>query len=122
MRHRLASEHIVAARVNIRQATQICGAANAARLQRVLEFLKASAMEMRQAEAAVRAGLLSETEVRRENALLQREIACMMRAMDGCAALQRSRAVRLGCAPLTYSPQGRLVTTSPSTTACEMQG
>jgi len=122
MQRRPASDCVRMARANIRLATQVCGAADMPRLQRALRLLETAAAEMRQAEAEVRSGILVDPRgLRRETALLKREIAAMMRVIDGCAALRRGLCAWLGCTGLTYTPQGRAVAAPPSSAACEMQ-
>src|SRR5580658_2262419 len=99
------------ARANIRRAIQICGTADLTRLQSALNLLQATVSEMHRAEAAVQSVKLNQrAELWREAALLKREVGCMMRVVDGCAALHRGLAVRLGCtgtadSPQSYSPQ-----------------
>jgi len=122
MRRGPASGHIRAARANLQLATQICGRADLARLQRALNLLETTASEMRLAEAAVRSGISNERgELRREAELMKREVACLVRVVDGCAALYRGRSIRLGCTALTYTPQGRAATAPLSVAAFEMQ-
>lgn len=127
MQRKQAGGHIRTARANIRLATQICGTADLTQLQRVLDILEATVSEMHLAEAAVSAGKLNEPdELQRETAFLRREVACLMRVIDGCAALHRGLGIRLGCTGLTYSPQaysaqGRSVA-AHAAAACEMQG
>lgn len=123
MQRRPASDCVGIARANIRLATQICGTADLARLQQALDLLEAAATQMRQAEAEARSRMPKDPAgLRLETALLKREIAGMMRVIDGCAALRRGLCVRLGCTALTYTPQGRAVAAPPSAAACEMQG
>ena len=128
-----ASGHIRTARANIRLAAQMCGTADLNRLQQALELLQTTASEMQLAETGVRSGLVSDRgevqreeiqreEVQRETALLRREVACLMRVIDGCAALNRGLGMRLGCTALTYTPGGYAGSTPFSTSACEMQG
>ena len=122
MRQGPASGKIRAARANLRLAAQICATADLAGLQRALNLLETTAFEMRLAEAAVRSGLSNERgELRHEAALMKREVACLVRVVDGCAALYRGRSVRLGCTTLTYTPQGRAATAPLSAAAFEMQ-
>jgi hypothetical protein len=123
MQPKAALGHMRAARRNVRSAIQICGTADLTELQRALDLLTATASEMRLAEAAILTEKPGEPgELRREAALLKREVACLMRVIDGCAALHRGLSVRLGCTALTYSPQGRTIATSADAAACEMQG
>jgi hypothetical protein len=123
MRPKPALGHMRAARGNVRSAIQICGTADLTELRRALDLLTATASEMRLAEAAILTDKPGEPgELRREAALLKREVACLMRVIDGCAALYRGLSVRLGCAALTYSPQGRAIENSSAAAACEMQG
>ena len=133
MQPSLASGHIRTARATIRLATQICGAADLTALQRALNLLQTTVPEMRLAEAALRAANLNErVEVQREAALLKREVACLMRVIDGCAALYRGLGIRLGCSGLSYSPQSyscqsyscrpRSLAAPAGEAACEMQG
>ena len=127
MQPKPASAHMRIARANIRRVTQSCRTADLTGLQRALELLQSTLSEMHLAEDAVcRAKLYERSELRREAALLKREVACLMRVIDGCAALHRGLSVRLGCTPLTYSPQsyspqGRSVA-APAAAAYEMQG
>jgi hypothetical protein len=123
VRPKPALGHMRAARGNVRSAIQICGTADLTELQRTLDFLTVTASEMRLAETAILTEKPGEPgELRREAALLKREVACLMRVIDGCASLHRGLSVRLGCTALTYSPQGRSIETSSSAAACEMQG
>jgi hypothetical protein len=115
--------HMRAARRSVRSAIQICGTADLTELRRALDLLTATATEMRLAEAAILTDKPGEPgELRREAALLKREVACLMRVIDGCAALHRGLSIRLGCTALTYSPQGRTIENSSTAAACEMQG
>jgi len=117
-----ASEHMRNARANIRMATRTCGGADLSRLRRILELLQATAGEMHLAEGALRSGTSNDpVELRREATMLKRETACLLRAIDGCAALHRGLSVRLGCSPLTYTPYGRSAAPVVAA-ACEMQG
>jgi len=123
MQQRPACEHIRMARANVRRATQMCGAANRKALERALQLLESAAGEMRQAEAGVRSGRPNDPAgVRRESALLKRETAVMMRAIDGCAAVCRGLSMRLGCTAPAYTPQGRPAAAPPSSAACELRG
>ena len=120
---RPAAESVRIARASIRQASQLCRGADLDRLQRALDFLESAAAGMREAEAQVRSGPPADAAgICREAALLKRDVAGMIRAIDSCAALCRGISVRLGCAPLSYTPQGRAVPASPSVAACQMQG
>ncbi len=108
MQKRPAPECVRIARANVRLATQICGAADMASLERALNLLEATASAMRQAEAEVRSGSPNDPGgLRRETGLLKREIAGMLRVMDGCAAVCRSLSMRRGCTALEYTAQGR---------------
>jgi hypothetical protein len=92
-------------------------------LEQTLRLLEAAAAAMRQAEMEVRAGMLSDPAgLRRETVLLKREIAVMLRVVDGCAALCRGYSMRLGSRALAYTPQGRAIAARPSASACELQG
>ena len=118
-----ASGHIHAARAIVRQAAQICEKANLELLNSAPDLLQAAASEMRLAEAAIRAGSSGErAEPRQEAGLLKRELSSMMRVADGCSGVLRGLAVRLGCAAVTYTPQGRASAPSPSAAAYEVQG
>ena len=118
-----ASEHIGAARAKLQLATQLCGAADLAVLQRILGLLEATRSDMHLAEDAVRSGaFLDRLELQREAAVLKRDIACMMRVVDGCAALHRGLSVQLGGTASAYTAQGRQIPAEHSTAACEMQG
>ena len=118
-----ACGHISTVRTNIRLATQLCGSADLTDLQRALNLLEATRSEMHRAEAAVRSGKLNRrADLQRESALLKRELACLMRVIDGCAALHRGLGIRLGCSSLSYSPQGPSLAALPAAAACEMQG
>lgn len=120
---KLALGHMRAARGNVRSAIRICGTADLTGLRRALDILTATASEIRLAEAAILNEKPGEPgELRREAALLKREVACLMRVIDGCASLHRGFSVRLGCTALTYSPQGRAIAASAKAAACEMQG
>jgi|SRR5271157_6357564 len=123
MQQRPASENIRIARANVRLATQICGTADMTALERAFNLLETAAVEMRQAETAIRSGLPNDPAgLCRETALFKREIAVLMRAIDGCAALCRGLSIRLGCTALAYTPQGRAVAAPPSCTARELRG
>ena len=123
MRRQPVSDCVRMVRANVRQATRMCGAADPARLQGAIDLLEVAAAGMRRAEAEARSNMPGDpAELRRESALLKREIASMTRVIDGCAALRRGLGVRLGGAALTYTSQGRTVTAPPSAAACEMQG
>jgi hypothetical protein len=123
MQRQGVSDRVRMARAIVRQATRICGAADTACLQSAIDLLEAAAGAMRLAEAEAGPGILEDpTELRGETALLKREIAGMMRVIDGCAALRRGLSVRLGGTTLTYTPQGRAVAAPRSAAACEMQG
>src|ERR1017187_6953097 len=88
MQRRTASDRVRAARANIRLAAQTCGTADIASLQRSLNLLEIAALEMRRAETDVHSGMLKDTgELQRGIAKLKREIAGLMRVIDGCAAL-----------------------------------
>ena len=117
-----ATDRIRSARANLRAALGNCGKTEPRALERVLQLLQQAAGEMRLAEAEIRAGRTAGiVEIRRESAALKREIACMMRAIDGCAALYRGLSVRLEGAPLAYTCQGRTIPPRPAAT-CEMRG
>ena len=110
-------------RENISLAIQACGAADTAHLQRAVSFLENAVAEVRQAEAQVRANTPSNcATLRRETILLKRQIAIMMRVIDGCASLRRGLSVRLGSTAPAYTPQGRPAAAPPQAAACEMQG
>jgi hypothetical protein len=122
MERQAASDCVRTVRANVRQATRMCGAADTAGLRRAIGLLEAAAAEMRRAEADARRGMPGDAaELRRETALLKREIACMMRVIDGCAALGRGLSLRLSGAALGYTCQGRTILAT-SAAACEMQG
>ena len=122
MRQRPVSERLRVARANIRLAAQICAVADLDRLQRAIDLLESTVTEMTLAEAQLRSAIPQErAELQQEAILLKREIAGMVRVIDGYAALYRGLAVRLGCAPLAYTPQGHTVAASPSAAACEVQ-
>jgi len=111
------------ARANVRLATQVCGTADMASLERTLNLLETTDAVLRQAEAGVRSGSPHDPAgLRRETVLLKREIAGMLRVIDGCAAVCRSLSMRLGGTALEYTPQGRVVAAPPSSAACELQG
>jgi hypothetical protein len=117
--------NIRAARANVRLATAICGTADIRGLQDILILLEGAAAEMSLAEAAVRDGMVDEGDsLRQETLLLKREIVRMVSVVDGCAALHRGLAVRLGCASLTYTPRGVVDAAAPisAIAAYEMQG
>jgi hypothetical protein len=111
------------ARANVRLATQVCGTADRASLERTLNLLETTAAPLRQAEAELRSGPLHDPAgLRREIALLKREITGMLRIIDGCAAVCRGLSMRLGGTALAYTPQGRMVIAPSSSAACELQG
>ena len=117
------SKGIRVARANVQLATQICGGADKEGLRQVLHLLGAATREMRRAETAARSGLVvGQEELSRETALLKREIACMMRAVDGCASLCRGLSVRLGGTAPAYTPRGCVGAPSPSGRACKLLG
>jgi hypothetical protein len=123
MRPPTASEHIGAARAKLQLAIQLSGAADLAVLQHILDLMEATKSEMYLAEAAIRQGAPDErTQLRREAALLQREIGSMMRVVDGCAALHRGLSVQFGATSSSYTSQGRPVPAALISAACEMQG
>jgi len=123
MQPRSGLDGVRIARVSVRRATRSCGGADMQGLERVLHLLEAAAGAMRQAEAGIRSGLLDEAfELRRQASLLKREIACMMRAVDGCAALCRGLSLRLGCAAPAYTPQGLPAAAAPGSGECELLG
>ena len=114
--------HIRAARAKVRSATAICGTAEIRGLQDVINLLEVAAAEMVLAESAVRAGMLDQADIlRQETVLLNVMIACMMTIVDGCAALHRGLAVRLGCASVSYLSRGAAAQQS-AVAAYEMQG
>ncbi|MGA2648591.1 MAG: hypothetical protein ABSF15_28240 [Candidatus Sulfotelmatobacter sp.] len=120
---RRPSDCVRAARASLRLSAQICGGADINELHRAFQLLETSVTEMRQADAEVRHGIPDDcAELRREIALLKREIAGTMRVADGCAALYRGASMRLGLTSLTYAPKGNSVAPPPSTGACELQG
>ncbi len=123
MQGRPAAERIRFARATISQASQVCRGADLSHLQLALDLLESAVSEMREAEAAVRSGHAGDrAALCRETAQLKREVSGIMRVIDGCAALCRGLSLRLGCAPLSYTPQGRAMSVSPSRAACQVQG
>jgi hypothetical protein len=123
MQGRPAAECIHFARANIRQASQVCRGADLSRLQLALNLLESAAVEMRKAEADVRSGHPGDRDALcRETAQLKREVSAIMRMIDGCAAVCRGLSVRLGCTPLSYTPEGRAVPASAPLAACQLQG
>jgi hypothetical protein len=118
-----ASECVRVARESISLAVQACGVADAAHLRRALGFLETAVTDVRRAEAEVRSAMPGDpARLRRETALLKRQVAIMLRVIDGCAALRRGLSVRLGCTAPSYTPQGRPVAAPPPAAACEMHG
>jgi hypothetical protein len=123
MRGQPVCERLRVARTNIRLASQSCTAPDLASLQRAIHLLETAADAMRQVEREVRSAAPPDSSALwREAAMLKREVAGMMRVIDGCAALWRGLSVRLGCTALTYTPRGHAIAASPSAAACEMQG
>jgi hypothetical protein len=122
MRRPAAIDCVRAARENISLAIQACGAADAAHLRRSIGFLETAVTDMRRAEAQVGASTPSDSaKLGREVILLKRQIAIMMRVIDGCASLRRGLSVRLGCAASAYTRQGRPAEAPSPAAACEMQ-
>lgn len=120
---RSAFDSVRIARANVRLAAQVCATAVLDDLQRAIDLLETSAVAMRQAEADLRARKpANPAELRRETSLLKREIASLLRVIDGCAALCRSLSLRLGCTGAAYTPQGREAAAPPSSAACGLQG
>jgi hypothetical protein len=123
VQRRAASDSVRIARLSVSQAIQACGATDTAHLRRALGFLATAVADMRRAEAEIRACKPEDpAKLKREAILLKRQIAIMMRVIDGCAALRRGLSVRLGCSAPAYTPQGRPVAPPPPAAACEMQG
>ena len=117
------SDRVRAARADLRQLVRLCGAADINQLHRAFELLETTVAKMRQADADVRESMPDDcADLRREVALLKREIAGMMHVVDGCAALYRGVSMRLGLTSLTYAPKGSSVAQVPSAAACELQG
>jgi hypothetical protein len=150
MQRRPASDCVRIARANIRLAAKACEAADMACLQQALDFLETAATEMRQAEAEVQGGKSTDTagplagrhiasgaaaslkreatraerateDLRRETALLKREVAGLMCVIDASAALCRGLSVRLGCTAPAYTSEGCAVSAPAPAAACEMQ-
>ncbi|HUP04080.1 MAG TPA: hypothetical protein VMU19_08825 [Bryobacteraceae bacterium] len=119
---RKALEGILFARVNVRMATEMCGGADLNGLERVRNLLESAALWMRQAELDLASGAPGSKELRRESASLKREVACLMRAVDGCTALYRGLSVRLSGAAPGYAPQGCATPAAGSAGACELVG
>ena len=111
------------ARRNIGLATRICGGTDTGDMQRIVHLLEAAVCAIRQAEAEARSGPVNNSgELRREVMLLKREVACMMRAIDGCSALYRGISVRLGRTTPSYAPPGVQATVAPANQASELLG
>jgi hypothetical protein len=116
------SSRVSAARANIRRAMKFCATPELAGLHSALDLLQISVSEMRAVEAELRAGPAGSGDgVRRETVLLKREIACLVRVVDGCAALYRGLSVQLGCESATYTAQGCAAKKPAAVTAYEMQ-
>jgi hypothetical protein len=123
MKRTAAIDCVRTARESISLAIRACGAADTAHLNRAVGLLEAAVINVRQAEAEIRASVpLDPAKLRRETNLLKRQTAIMMRVIDGCAALRRGLSARLGDPDPAYTPQGRPVVTPPSAAAFEMQG
>jgi hypothetical protein len=118
-----AIDHVCAARKNVSQAIHACGRADEAGLLRAIGFLETSVAYLRQAEAEIRASLPPDrAKLRCEALLLKRQVAIMMRVIDGGAALRRGLSVRLGSTAPGYTPQGRLAPRPAPAAVSEMQG
>lgn len=123
MARRSASDCVRTARANVRLAAQTCGAADMDALRRSIDLLETGAAAMREAEAEVHAGMTDNpAELGAETSELKREIASLLRVVDGCAALCRGLSVRFGCTGSAYTPLGSAVAAPPRSTACELQG
>jgi len=118
-----AADSVRIARENISLAIQACGVADTAHLRRAISFLETAVTDVRRAEAEVLSATPPDpAKLRRETILLKRQVAIMMRVIDGCAALRRGLSVRLGCTAPAYTSQGRPAGAPPPVSACEMQG
>jgi hypothetical protein len=118
-----ASDYVRVARTNISLAVKACGVADEAHIRRALAFLETAVAEIRHAEAGVRSAAFGDpAKLRRETLLLKRDIAIMLRVIDGCASLRRGLALRLGCSAPAYTPQGHSAAPPLPPSACEMQG
>ena len=123
MSRRTASDCVHSARANVHLATKACGAAEMSQLQRGLQLLETAAADILEAAAGIRSSMPKDpAALRLEITLMKREIAGMMRVIDGCAAVCRGLSVQLGCTALSYTPQGHAVATPSTTTACGLQG
>jgi hypothetical protein len=123
MQRTAAIDCVRTARESISLAIRACGAADPAHLHRAIGFLETAFINVHHAEAEIRASVpLDSAKLRREAMLLKRQVAIMMRVIDGCAALRRGLSARLGDTAPAYTPQGRPVAGPPPAAACEMQG
>jgi hypothetical protein len=118
-----AIDSVRTARESISLAIRACAAVDAAHLHRATGFLEAAVMNVRLAEAEIRAiPPLDSAKLRRETILLKRQIGIMMRVIDGCAALRRGLSARLGDPAPAYTPQGHPVGAPPGAAAIELHG
>jgi len=117
------SDRVRNARACILAAAHACTAPDLVQLERALHLLESAAAEIRDAETAHRGATPADTaELKKQITLMKRELAALMRVIDGCAAICRGLSVRRGGTSLAYTAQGRELATLRSQTACELHG